>query len=246
MADASGSADSPDATDASGSAHSFAERLTLHLRSWVGAWPPPSSGVHVVGDPARLQPTWDGTVRPLQGAGNRDGIVVAVPPDTVDAVRAAFDDGIDRPGLGDELGEILGVGPAAFGTGVFRTTDAVDPAIADLGEWFEQQTDRLPEWLAPFNGPRLVTFDDDGRPIAGVGIKVHDRYGHELAVVTEEEARGRGIARRLVATAARRVLDEGAVPTYLHDPANEASARVAEAVGFADRGWTVHGLWPRR
>ncbi len=236
-------AGAPGGTDA---ADVFTERLTLHLRSWVGAWPPPFPGVHVVADPARLEPTWDGTVRPLQGAGDGHGIVVAVPPVAVDTVRAALDDGIDRPGLGDELGEILGVGPAAFGTGVFRTTDTIDPSVADLGEWFEHQTDDLPEWLAPFNGPRLVAFSEDGRPIAGVGIKIHDRYGHELAVVTDEEARGRGVARRLVATAARRILAEGAVPTYLHDPANEASAHVAEAVGFADRGWTVHGLWPRR
>ena len=78
-----------------------------------------------------------------------------------------------------------------------------------------------------------------------VGIKVHDRHGHELAVVTDEAARGTGVARRLVATAARRVIDGGAVPTYLHAPDNVASARVADAVGFADEGWTVHGLWPR-
>jgi GNAT superfamily N-acetyltransferase len=129
---------------------------------------------------------------------------------------------------------------------VFRTTDRVNPDIAEVGVWFEQQTDDLPEWLAPFNGPRLVAFDDDGRPIAGVGIKVHDRFGRELAVVTDEGARGRGLARRLVATAARRVLADGAVPTYLHAPDNAASARVAEAVGFPDRGWTVYGLWPRR
>jgi predicted GNAT family acetyltransferase len=70
-----------------------------------------------------------------------------------------------------------------------------------------------------------------------VGIKHHDRHGHELAVGTEPAARGRGLARRLVAQAARRILDEGAVPTYQHDPANIASARVAEAAGFPDRGW---------
>lgn len=224
----------------------FDDRLTLHLRSWVGAWPPRSPGVHVVGDPSRLQPTWDGEVRPLQGAGDGNGTVIAVPPAAVDAVTAAIGDDLDRPGLGDDLGRILGVGPAVLATGVFRTTDRVNPDIADVGVWFEQQTDDLPEWLAPFNGPRLVAFDDDGRPIAGVGIKVHDRFGRELAVVTDEGARGRGLARRLVATAARRVLADGAVPTYLHAPDNVASARVAEAVGFADRGWTVHGLWPRR
>ena len=222
------------------------DRLTLHLRSWVGAWPPPSKGVHVVGDPSRLQPTWDGAVRPLQGVSDGAGTVIGVPPDAAEAVRRVIGDDLDRSGLGAELGEILGVGPAAFGAGVFRTADRVDPDIADLGEWFEHQTDDLPEWLAPFNGPRLVTFDDDGRVIAGVGIKVHDRYGQELSVVTEEAARGLGLARRLVATAARRVLAEGSVPTYLHAPDNTASARVADAVGFPDRGWKVYGLWPRR
>jgi GNAT superfamily N-acetyltransferase len=228
-----------------GTREGFDERLTWHLRSWVGAWPPPAEGVHVVGDHARLEPTWDGAVRPLQGVGNGSATVIAVPPAAVSAVAEAIGDDLDRSGLGDELGAILGVGPAAFGAGVFRTTDRVSPDIADLGEWFELQTDDLPEWLAPFNGPRLVAFDDD-RPIASVGIKIHDRMGRELSVVTEEAARGRGLARRLVATAARRVLDDGGVPTYLHAPDNTASARVAEEVGFVDRGWTVHGLWPRR
>jgi GNAT superfamily N-acetyltransferase len=222
------------------------DRLTLHLRSWVGAWPPPSGRIHVVGDPARLQPTWDGVIRPLHGVSDGVGTVIGVPPDAADAVRRAIGDDLDRVGLGDELGDILDVGPAAFGAGVFRTTDRVDPGIADLGEWFEHQTDDLPGWLAPFNGPRLVTFDDDGRVIAGVGIKVHDRYGQELSVVTDEAARGLGLARRLVATAARRILAEGSVPTYLHAPDNTASARVADAVGFPDRGWKVYGLWPRR
>ena len=222
----------------------FEQLLTLHLRSWVGAWPPPSPGIHVVGDPTRLEPTWDSSIRKLQGVGDTRATVLAVPPETVGFVTDAIDHDLGRAGLGDELGEILGVGPAAFGHGVFRTTDRVDPTIDDLGEWFEDQTPDLPEWLAPFNGPRLVAFDG-GRPIAGVGIKVHDRYGRELSVVTDDAARGRGIARRLVATAARRVLAEGAVPTYLHAPDNTASARVADAVGFPDRGWTVWGLWPR-
>lgn len=223
----------------------FERRLELHLRAWAGAWPAPSEGLNVVGDPARLEPTWDGSVRKLQGVGDGRSTVIAVPPNAVGAVADAIGDDLARVGLGDELGEILGVGPAAFGAGVFRTTSQVDDSIDDLGDWFERQTPELPDWLVPFNGPRLVAFDDDGRPVAGVGIKIHDRYGQELSVVTEEAARGRGVARRLVATAARRVLAEGAVPTYLHAPDNTASARVADAVGFADRGWTVWGLWPR-
>ncbi|PWU56502.1 GNAT family N-acetyltransferase, partial [Micromonospora globispora] len=58
------------------------------------------------------------------------------------------------------------------------------------------------------------------------------------------KGQGRGLARRLVAQAARRVLDEGAVPTYLHAFDNPASARVAEAAGFPDRGWTSYGVYP--
>ena len=53
----------------------------------------------------------------------------------------------------------------------------------------------------------------------------------------------RGLARRLVAQAARRLLTDGATVTYLHDPANTASARVADACGFPDRGWQVWGLF---
>lgn len=224
----------------------FTERLDAHLRSWAGTWPPPAEGVTVVGDPRRLEPTWDGVVRPLQGVGDGRGVVIGVPPAAVDSVVMLLRHGMERPGLGDDLGDVLGVGPAVFGAGVFRTTSEVSPEIEDLGEWFADQTGDLPAWLAPFNGPRLVAFDAERRPLAGVGIKVHDLYGHELSVVTEEAARGMGLGRRLVATAARWVLAHGAVPTYLHDEANVASARVADAVGFRDRGWKVFGLWPTR
>jgi GNAT superfamily N-acetyltransferase len=99
--------------------------------------------------------------------------------------------------------------------------------------------------MRPFGGEVLVALDDGGGFLGGVGIKWHDRRGGELAVVTARRARGRGLGRRLVAQAARRVLDEGAVPTYLHPPDNLASGRVAAAAGFADCGWTAVLALPR-
>ena len=211
----------------------------LHLRSWVGEWPPPSEGIHVVGDPARSEPTWDGAIRPLQGVSEGVGTVIGVPPGAVEAVAERSVTISIGPGSATNSATSSASDPRRSAQVCSGRLTASTPDIADLGVWFEHQTDELPEWLAPFNGPRLVAFDDDGRLIAGVGIKVHDRYGRELSVVTDEAARGRGLARRLVATATRRSWPTAAVPTYLHAPDNAASARVAEEVGFADRGWTV-------
>ena len=92
----------------------------------------------------------------------------------------------------------------------------------------------------------VVAWDEDGSYAAGVGRKQHDAHGHELSVGTDEHLRGRGMARRLVAQAARRVIADGAVPTYLHSFDNTASARVADAAGFPDRGWQVLELFQSR
>jgi predicted GNAT family acetyltransferase len=54
-------------------------------------------------------------------------------------------------------------------------------------------------------------------------------------VGTEPSLCGRGQAHLLVATAARRVLADGAIPTSLHAYDNYASRKVAEAAGFPDR-----------
>jgi predicted GNAT family acetyltransferase len=75
-----------------------------------------------------------------------------------------------------------------------------------------------------------------------LGIKRHDHLGQEVAVATEEPWRGRGLARALVGRAAADILRRGGVPIYLHGRANEASARVAEASGFPDGGWSILGL----
>jgi GNAT superfamily N-acetyltransferase len=214
------------------------DRLAAHLATWLGRWPGEGPGLTVVGSARRSEPAWDGDVYPVIGVSDADGSgVLSVPHAVVDAVRAALsDDGGDRARI-----------PAAacvggrFFTGVFRWSTA--PAdLPDAGTWVAADDPSVPEWLWPFGGEVLVAVDPDtGEHMSGVGIKQHDAFGHELAVVTRPAAEGRGLGRRLVAQAARRVLDDGAVPTYLHAVDNHASAHLATAAGFPDRGWAVYG-----
>jgi GNAT superfamily N-acetyltransferase len=208
------------------------ERLAGHLRRSLGAWPPPPGGLIVTTSAARTEPGWDGIVRSFQCVRTPDGAVVSVHPDLLDSARDL------GPTLADAvpaLEELLG-GHRLVDV-MFRWTG--EPvALEPLGEWVPCEDDRVPAWLKPFGGDVLVLLEDD-RYVGGVGLKKHDDFASEISVGTEEAARGRGIARRLVTTAARRVLDEGKVPTYLHDLRNVASGHVAEASGFHDIGWRL-------
>ena len=193
----------------------------------------------IVGSPHRVSPAWDGKVYPVAGVETPRGTVLSVPPDAVDATRAA---GEDLAAIAAALPAIVGRPDAKFGRGVFRwcheLVDGIDPEAV----WLPPEDERVPPWLAVFNGDVLVHLDEQGRYGAGVGRKRHDAFGQELSVATEEHLQGRGLGRRLVAQAARRVADEGAVATYLHATSNTASARVAEAAGFPDTGWWILGL----
>ncbi|GGM30822.1 GNAT family N-acetyltransferase [Dactylosporangium sucinum] len=213
--------------------------LESFLRTWLGSWPSPG-GLVVVGHAAREKARWDGgeqlAIGVTDAAGNG---VLSVPPGRVDAVT----DLVATAGFGALAGRLpalLGRPEHRFYTGVFRWSDA--PAdLPDAGEWEPSDGPGLPDWLRPFPGEVLVARED-GRYVAGVGLKPHDPTGLEISVGTEEHARGRGLARRLVARAARRIVAGGAVALYLHDPANVASAHVADAAGFPDLGWKIHAL----
>ena len=221
------------------------QRLHRHLAEWLGAWPP-TGGLTIVGSPLRTNPAWDGNVYPVAGVETPDGTVLSVPPDLVAKIEAA---GEDLAAIGAALPEIVGRPDAQFGRGVFRWCHELLDDPRGLHQpppgqtvWLPPDDERVPPWLAVFNGDVLVHLDEDGRYGAGVGRKRHDAFGQELSVATEEHLRGRGLARRLVAQAARRVADEGAVATYLHALSNTASARVAEASGFPNTGWWILGV----
>jgi GNAT superfamily N-acetyltransferase len=212
------------------------DRLERHLLSWLGAWPPKSM-VTVVGCDRRTEPGWDGVVRPFAGVETPAGTILSVPADRVEEVRAA---GSTLEEILDAVPEALGQPGAVVGRGVYRYAVAPAPSTA-IGEWVPADDPGVPAWLRPFGGDVLVVRED-GKYVAGLGIKRHDALGMEVAVATEEAWRGRGLARTLVARAAATIVRAGGVPIYLHGRGNAASARVAEAAGFPDRGWFILGL----
>lgn len=193
-----------------------------------------------MGSDARTRPGWDGRVYPVVGVSTPDGSVLSVPPGRAEAAAMTAADCADVGHLVARLPDVMGGGHGFLG--VFRWSVAPTP-LDDAGIWVPWDDPRVPEWLHPFGHEVLVAVRD-GEVVAGVGMKHHDRYGRELAVVTEPAAQSQGLGRRLVAQAARRVLGDGAVPTYLHAQANIASARVAEAAGFPDSGWGIIGWSP--
>ena len=219
--------------------------LTRFLRVWLGTWPSPG-GLLVLGHPAREKPRWDGGEQLALGVTDgRGNGVLSVPPARRDAVAelvADLDPATAVAALALELPALVGRPEQHFFTGVFRWSE--HPAeLPDAGAWEPADGPGLPEWLRPFPGEVLVARDPaTGEYLAGVGLKPHDASGIEISVGTDERARGQGLGRRIVARAARRIVAGGAVPIYLHDPANTASAHVAVAAGFPDRGWKVHAL----
>lgn len=199
----------------------------------------------VIGCPARERPGWDGELHPVTGVVAPGGAaVVSVPPALAVWARDLVAEGADLPTLRADLPARLGLPDHEVYQAVLRWAVDVPGAevLAPVGSWLPVDDPRLPDWLRPFGGRALVALDEEGRYLAGVGLKRHDEDGQEIAVGTAEAARGRGLGRRLVAQAARDLLAGGVTPTYLHDPANLASARVADAAGLPDQGWHALGI----
>ncbi len=219
--------------------------LARFLRAWLGSWPP-ELPLDVVGSAARARPGWDGQHHPAIGVWDPEaGCILSVPPAAVEPLELLGGLGaevVTDDAWGQAAANALGRPDRRFELGVFRwLTDPRGVAeLPPLGRWVPRDDPDLPSWLHPFDAPEvLIHRDEDGRHLAGLGVKVHDATGVELAVVTDPQAQGRGYGRRLVATAARRWLSEGRVVTYLHDPSNLGSAALAEAVGFRDHGWRI-------
>jgi len=210
-------------------------QLAEFLTAYLGAWPG-TPGLHVVGSEVRIRPGWDGRVHDVVGVAGPQTAVISVPPDEAEAVRDRVDSWEQAESI---LPEALARQDSPVYYGTFRWT--YQPAdLPDAGIWLPVEDPRVPPWLHPFGGDALITLIG-GEYAAGVGIKRHHASGLEISVGTEPEHRGKGLASKLVAQAARWILAQGAIPIYLHDPANVASDRTADAAGFPDEGWQILG-----
>jgi RimJ/RimL family protein N-acetyltransferase len=130
-------------------------------------------------------------------------------------------------------------------SGVARTGVAIPPPEAEVTV-LDATDPRLPDWvLGHFTGEAWVVLDEDGSVLSTAVLKRYDDRVREISVGTAERARGRGLARSVVAAAARAVLAEGRAVLYNHAPDNHASAKVAEAVGLHEFG-RYHAIVPDR
>ncbi len=87
-----------------------------------------------------------------------------------------------------------------------------------------------------FDGPIFVTRASGGKIASWAAIKLKSDDVWEIAVTTEAEYRGRGLAKVVVSAATQHILDSGRVPMYVHDHSNQPSAKVARALGYEEFG----------
>ena len=135
-----------------------------------------------------------------------DGVVLsaAAMPQTMIAVARSLD------------------GSRAF-SGVTRSGTRIPPpdeqvVVVDAAD------ERLPDWVrGHFGGSAWVVLDAGGRVASTAVLKDYDERVREIAVGTEEHARGRGLAKSVVRAAARAVVASGRAVVYNHRIDNVAS-----------------------
>jgi GNAT superfamily N-acetyltransferase len=179
---------------------------------------------------------------PVRAFGRHDGAVVAVAPEHAALLRQHLD---GLASLEGALRRVAAAVPGHLFSGVARTGVAIAPPAVEVTV-LDAADPRLPDWvIGHFTGEAWVVLDGDGQVLSTAVLKRYDDRLREISVGTAERARGRGLARSVVAAAARAVLAEGRAVLYNHAPDNHASARVAEAVGLHELG-RYHAVVPDR
>jgi GNAT superfamily N-acetyltransferase len=169
------------------------------------------------------------------------GAVVGVAPEYAASLRGRLDGPATVvPALEALAAELPGhMFSGTARTGVAIPPPAVEITVLDAGD------PRLPKWVhGHFVGEAWVVLDG-GEVVSTAVLKRYDDRLREISVGTAPGARGRGLARSVVAAAARSVLAEGRAVLYNHAVDNDASARVAESVGLHELG-RYHAVVPDR
>src|SRR5919198_4878607 len=179
---------------------------------------------------------------PVRAFTRQGGAVLAVAPEHAALVHRLLG------GPGSVLRSLELIAAELLGhlfSGVARTGVAIPPPMVPVTV-LDATDPRLPGWvLGHFTGEAWVVLDDDGQVLSTAVLKRYDDRLREISVGTAERARGRGLARSVVAAAARHVLSEDRAVLYNHAPDNYASAKVAESVGLHEFG-RYHAIVPDR
>jgi hypothetical protein len=77
---------------------------------------------------------------------------------------------------------------------------------------------------------QVYAMEHEGRVVSACVSTREDEHCGEAWVYTDPEYRNRGMARRVVSTWARSLMDSGKVPFYSHEKDNAASANLAGAL----------------
>ena len=178
---------------------------------------------------------------PVRAFSRQGSAVLAVAPEHAKVLRSRLTDPAHLlRALEEAAAELRG----HLFSGVARTGVAIPPPEHEV-TLLDASDPRLPDWvIGHFTGEAWVVLED-GKVRSAAVLKRYDDRVREISVGTAERARGRGLARSVVAAAARAVLSQGRAVLYNHAPDNFASAKVAESVGLHEFG-RYHAIVPDR
>jgi GNAT superfamily N-acetyltransferase len=198
-------------------------------------------GVHLLTEPRRGLPTWHGFTMPIVGLSFSPGAVVACRPDLVERLRAelgsdSYQSHLDGPAFRRLWRAVQRCTPNGFTlAGDFRAaaaaTFAPSPTI-DRAEHIADDDASALHLRTRFDGAVFGVRGSHGRLLSWAALKLKSDKVWEIAVATEADYRGRGYARDVVSAATRFTLEQGRLPSYIHDRDNGTSGFVARAVGF--------------
>lgn len=88
------------------------------------------------------------------------------------------------------------------------------------------------------DGPIFVTKDDRGIT-SWAGVKQVSPWARDIQIATRPDARKQGLAYKSASVAMRAIISQGITPYYAHFSSNEASARLAKALGLKPWGKAI-------